>query len=132
MPYYHPHLSNLSSDIKDMVVRLENELDNLIKMFAWSREALEKEMLQHSGSWEPGKHGIPDGLPKKLKELTIGMSSLVECKIRYDKAKKELAKNMTPDEEMAAVVAYIVNLPVPEWDRLRQKIKDKGRWNNQS
>jgi hypothetical protein len=114
---------NNNSEIKDLVVRLETELDNMIKMFAWSREALEKEMLS---GLTPGKHGIPDALPKKLKELTIGMSSLVECKIRYDKAKKELAKNMTPQEEMDAVFAYIMNLSPEEKNRLRDRLSERG------
>lgn len=113
------------SDIKEMVVRLELELDNMIKMFAWAREALEKEMLS---GMSPGKHGLHEAVTKKLKELTIGMSSMVESKIRYDKAKKELAKNMTPEEEMQAVVAYIVNLSPGDWEKLRDRIKVRGRW----
>lgn len=113
----------IDTTIKDLVVRLETELDSLIKMFAWSREALEREMLS---GMSPGKHGLPDALPKKLKELTIGMSSLVECKIRYDKAKKELAKNMTPQEEMDAVFAYIMNLSNEERNALRDKLNDRG------
>ena len=113
----------IDTTIQDLVVRLETELDSMIKMFAWSRAALEKEMLS---GLTPGKHGIPDALPKKLKELTIGMSSLVECKIRYDKAKKELAKNMTPQEEMDAVFAYIMNLSTEERGVLRDKLDAKG------
>lgn len=106
-----------------MIVRLENELDNMIKMFAWAREALEREMLS---GLSPGKHGLHDTITKKLKELTIGMNSMVESKIRYDRAKKELAKNMTPEEEMAAVVAYIVNLSNEDKNRLRDKLNDRG------
>ncbi len=113
------------SEIKEMIVRLENELDDLIRMFAFARKALENEM--QSGI-TPGKHGLREDITKKLKELTIGMSSMVECKIRYDKAKKQLAKDMTPEEEMAAVVAYIANLSSEEWIKLRDKVKSVGRW----
>lgn len=118
-------MSTDKDSIKDMVVRLENELDNMIKMFAWAREALEREML--SGI-SPGKHGLHEAITKKLKELTIGMSSMVETKIRYDKARKELAKNMTPQEEMAAVVLYICALSPEDWRTLKERIKDRGRW----
>jgi hypothetical protein len=113
------------SAIKEMIVRLENELDNMIRMFAFAREALEREML---AGLSPGKHGLNEAITKKLKELTVGMSSMVESKIRYDKAKKELAKHMTPQEEMDAVVAYIANLPHEDWDRLKERIKRVGRW----
>lgn len=111
------------SEIKQLVVRLETELDNVIRMFAWAREALEKEMLS---GLSPGKHGLPSDTTKKLKELTIGMASMVECKIRYDKAKKELAKNMSPEEERAAVVAYIANLDHDGQTQLRNMLHDRG------
>lgn len=114
-----------NTEIKEMVVRLETELDNLIKMFAWAREALEKEML--SGI-TPGKHGLHETITKKLKELTIGMNSVVESKIRYDRAKKDLAKNMTELEEMDAVVAYILNLPPDKKDTVRDKLSAHGVW----
>lgn len=123
MPNQYTQVITSHSEIKDMVVRLENELDNMIKMFAWAREALEREML--SGI-SPGKHGLQDSLTKKLKELTIGMNSMVESKIRYDRAKKELAKNMTPEEEMDAVIAYIVNLSNEDKNRLRDRLNDRG------
>lgn len=111
------------SEIKDLVIRLENELDNMIKMFAWAREALEREMLS---GLSPGKHGLPESTTKKLKELTVGMNSVVEAKIKYDKARKQLAQNMTPQEEMNAVVAYIEGLTPEDQTNLRNHLDRRG------
>lgn len=111
------------TEIKDLVVRLETELDHLIKMYAWARETLENEMLS---GLSPGKHGLHESLVKKLKELTIGMNSAVESKIKYDKAKAALAKNMTPEEEMAAVILYIVSLTPEKRSELRNRLDARG------
>ena len=111
------------SKIEDMVSRLENELDALLNMFAFARKSLENELLSGLGEKQLSLHAND---AKKLKELALGMSTAVECKIRWDKAKKELAKNMTPQEEMSAVVAYIVNLPEQDRDNLRSRLNDRG------
>jgi hypothetical protein len=113
----------MSNQIEDMVIRLEKELDSLINMFAFARKSLENELLSGLG----GKQiALSDKDAKKLKELALGMSTAVECKIRFDKAKKELAKNMTPAEEMDAVVAYIVNLTLAEQSNLRDRLNTRG------
>lgn len=111
------------TEIKDLVVRLETELDNLIKMFAWARETLETEMLS---GLTPGKHGLHESLVKKLKELTIGMNSVVESKIKYDRAKRAMAKDMTPEEEMAAVIEYICALVPEKKSELRNRLHHRG------
>lgn len=113
----------MSNKIESMLVRLENELDSLINMFAFARKSLENELLSGLGA---SQRALSDKDAKKLKELALGMSTAVECKIRWDKAKKELAKNMTHQEEMDAVVAYIVNLSTEDANRLRDKLHDRG------
>lgn len=109
--------------IDDMIVRLEKELDLLINMFAFARQSLQNELESGLG----GKQlSLTDKDAKKLKELALGMSTAVECKIRWDKSKKQLAQNMSPKEEMDAVVAYIVNLPVNEQSNLRDRLDARG------
>jgi hypothetical protein len=110
---------------KELVLRLEDELDKLLKMFAHSREALENEM--NSGLGER-RLALSEKDVKKLKELTIGFNSLVESKIRYDKAKKQMASQLTPKEERDAVVAYICSLPYEERTELRARLVDRGIW----
>jgi hypothetical protein len=113
----------MSNKIQDMVIRLEKELDSLINMFAFARQSLENELCSGLGEKQLS---LTDKDAKKLKELALGMSTAVECKIRFDKAKKELAKNMTPVEEMDAVVAYILTLSSDEQTNLRHRLHDRG------
>lgn len=108
---------------KSLTLRLEDELDSLIKMFSFARQALNNEMFSGMGYKQMG---IGDKEVKKLKELTIGMNSVVEAKIRYDKAKKQLAATMTPDEEMSAVVTYVKSLDVDSFKRFRNRLADQG------
>lgn len=113
------------ADLTSMVVRLENELDKLINMFAWARQALENEMLDGMGYKQAG---LSEAFTKKLKELTIGMNSVVETKVKYDKAKKAMAKEMTATEERDAVFKYIMTLPENERDLLRDRLHENGVW----
>lgn len=109
--------------IDQMIIRLEKELDALINMFAFARQSLENELQSGLGAKQLS---LTERDAKKLKELAQGMSTAVECKIRWDRAKKELAKNMSPQEEMSAVVAYIVNLSTDEQTNLRHQLNDRG------
>lgn len=116
------------ADLQDMVVRLEGELDQLINMFAWARKALENEMLDGVGYKQSG---LNEAFTKKLKELTIGMNSVVETKIKYDRAKKQMAKAMSPTEEADAVIKYLLTLKGDEWQSLKEKLDRRGvdiRW----
>src|SRR6476469_7271833 len=108
----------MSKTIEDTLARLENELDALINMFAWARKSLENELQSGLGSKQMA---LTEKDTKKLKELALGMSTAIESKIRWDKAKRDLAKNMTPQEEMAAVIAYIVNLKDEDKQQLRNR-----------
>lgn len=116
---------NAKRDLSDMLVRLESELDSLINMFAWARKALENEMLDGMGHKQLG---LTEPFVKKLKELTVGMNSVVETKIKYDKAKKQMASTMTAKEERDAVIKYIVALPSDERELMRQLLHDRGIW----
>lgn len=119
----------MSKSIEDTLARLENELDSLINMFAWARKSLENELQSGLG----GKQmALTEKDTKKLKELALGMSTAVQCKIAWDKAKKQLAQNMSPKEEMDAVIAYIMNLSTEDRNGLRDKLNDRGvfKWNS--
>lgn len=105
------------------VVRLADELDSLIAMYVFAREALQIEMTEGMGYKQ---QGILDSIVKKLKELTTGLNSLVEAKIKWDKAAKQLAATMTPAEEMDAVFKYIVSLDHDAQTNLRHKLDAHG------
>lgn len=108
-----------------MVVRLQDELDQMIKIYQFARESLENEMFSGMGY---KKMALGEKDVKKLKELTIGLNSLVETKIKYDKAAKSLAENMSLAEEMTAVVTFICSLPYEEQHNLRKRLVERGVW----
>lgn len=114
---------NAKERLRLLVTRIEQELDSMIRMFAFARESLENEMLSGLGFKQ---HGLQDTFPKKLKELTLGMNSLVETKIKWDKAKKQLGEQLTPEEERAACVQYILSLTDNERHLLRDALSDRG------
>lgn len=116
---------NVREHYEKMVVRLQDELDRLIKMYTWARESLENEMFSGMGY---KKLTLGEKDIKKLKELTVGINNLVESKIKYDKAQKQLAASMTPAEERDAVIKYIVSLPGEARHELRAMLGDRGIW----
>ncbi len=109
----------------NLAIRIEDELDKLINMFSHAREALENEMNSGLGS---KRLALSEKDVKKLKELTVGMNSLVESKIRYDKSRKAMAEVMTPAEERKAVVTYIRSLSVEDKATLRRQLVEYGIW----
>lgn len=116
---------NVREKYEKMVVRMADELDRLIKMYTWAREALENEMFAGMGY---KKMALGEKDVKKLKELTVGINNLVESKIKYDKAQKMLTANMTPAEEMTAVIKYIESLSGDDRYALRDRLAGKGIW----
>lgn len=105
------------------VIRLQDELDRLIKLQVFARECLEAEFMSGMGY---KKLALGDKEVKKLKELTQSMNACVETKIKYDKAAKELAKNMTPAEERKAVAVYIETLSEEERTQLYKELKARN------
>ncbi len=93
------------------VVRLQDELDAMIKMAAFQRKALENEMMGGLGykqlSADPKVLG-------KFKVLSESAGKLTDAKIRLDKSLKQMAETMTPEEEREAVGQYIKALPAKE------------------
>ena len=95
-------------ELSRQVVRLQDELDAMIKMTAHQRRSLEDEMLRlYQGHKE--EYSDPKILAK-LNALVKTADLLVSAKIRLDKSLKQLADVMTPEEELAAVKTYIKSL----------------------
>lgn len=116
---------NVRNHYEKAAVRLQDELDRLIKMYTFAREALENELFSGMGYKQMA---LGDKDIKKLKELTVGINNLVESKIKYDKAQKQLTAAMSPEEEMVAVVKYICALEPADKARLRERLRDRGVW----
>jgi hypothetical protein len=112
-------------EMEKAVIRLQDELDRLIKMYAFLREALENEIYSGLG-YKQLTASEKD--VKKLKELTVGMNSLVETKIKYDKAQKQMAASMTLAEELDAVFKFIMTLGYVDRNNLRRRLSDNGVW----
>lgn len=105
---------------KVTVVRLQDELDSLIKIFSHMREAFENEMMSGMGY---KKLALTDAQVKQGAALSKMMTEMVTCKIRWDKAAKQMADSMTAEEEHEAVLKYIKTLEPEQQKRLIQNIK---------
>lgn len=86
------------------VTRLSDDLDRLIKMAGWMREALENELFTGMGYKQLG---VASTDIKRMAELTKTYEIIVDTKVKYDKAAKLLAESMSPAEERSAVIAYL-------------------------
>ncbi len=111
------------------VTRLGDELDKLLKLITWARECIENELTEGMGT---KKMGLTDKDIRKIKDLSATMNSAVEAKIRFDKAQKQLAESMTPEEEFAAVAAYIKTLDRGQKQCLLNQVRYPGAPRNGS
>lgn len=105
---------------KVTVVRLQDELDSLIKIFSHMRQSFENEMMDGLGY---KKMALTDTQVKQGAALSKMMTEMVMCKIRWDKAAKQMADSMTPEEEREAVMKYIKTLTPEEQRTLVYTIK---------
>lgn len=106
-----------------MVVRLQDEIERLLKLYVFQREALETEMYDGMGY---KKLTADEKFVKKLKELTIGMNSLVESRIKWDRAQAKMAESMTPTQEMDAVCTYLAALDADAWGLMKDRMERRG------
>jgi len=107
-------------ELKAMVVRMGDEINETIKLVRWARECITNELHEGLGA---KKLGISDKDLAKLNKLAEMVNSMTNAKIRFDQAQKKLADSMTPDEEKAAVVAYVKSLPDADRAYLIQELK---------
>lgn len=104
-----------------MVTRLQDELDRMIKLLSHAREATENELFEGLGY---KKLALTDKDLKKLNGLADLAKSVVDTKVKFDKAMKAMADRMTPAEEKAAVVAYLKACEAQDRADIINRIKD--------
>lgn len=121
MPGYPDNKDAVLEEQKRIVVRMQDELDKMIKLFSWARECVENELTEGMGF---KKIGLPDKAMKKLKELAAMCNEVVGAKIRYDKAAKQMADTMTPEEERYAVIQYLKSASVEDRKYVIRKVTD--------
>jgi hypothetical protein len=95
--------------IGDRDVRIEQEVERLLRMTSWLRECFEGEVSAALGTRE--KHSIDAKTITKWKELCACFNSLADAKVRLDKASKSLADaKMSPEQTESVVRSYIRSL----------------------
>lgn len=89
------------------VIRLKEELNLILELVVHSRESLENEL---DTEFAQKKFSIDKSFLAKLKDLTACYDKLTDARIRLDKSEKAMEAEMTPQEEKAAVRAFILSL----------------------
>jgi len=85
-------------------VRLVDELNSMLKLLTFQREALQKSLFSEFGYRQ---EAVDLKTVQASKELTLAYTRMVEAQIKLDKALKSLADQMTPEEEKETVRKYI-------------------------
>ena len=101
--------------------RLIDEIQETLKLLRFQREALQKECFDGMGY----KQLAADiNTLRKSKELSLAYSRLAEAEIKVNKAMKDMAEGMTPEEEKEAVVKFLKSLPPLECKALWRAVYD--------
>lgn len=88
-------------------IRLKEELNLILELVVHSRESLNNEL---QSEFAQKQFSVDKPFISKLKDLTACYNSLTDARIRLDKAEKAMEAEMTPQEEKAAVRAFIMSL----------------------
>lgn len=94
-------------------VRIADEVQCCLNTASWLRTALENELNAAFGvgkNGEPPKTGIDGKSVQKFRDVVKAVEALADTHIRLQKNAKQMAEQMTPDEELEAVRAYIRSL----------------------
>jgi hypothetical protein len=94
-------------------VRIADEVQKNLNIAAWLREALENELGASFGvgkDGSPPKCGVDNKAVQKWRDVVKEMEALTVAKIRLDKNAKQMADQMSPEEELEAVRSYIRSL----------------------
>lgn len=86
-------------------VRIADEVNANLNLAAWLRECLENQMGAAVGTRE--KIGVDNKTVQSWRDVVKAIEALTACKIKLDINSKKMAESMTPEEELAAVKAYI-------------------------
>lgn len=103
------------------VIRLKEELNKILELVVHSRESLENEL---GSEFAQKKLSIDKAFLLKLKELTACYNSLTASRIALDKSEKAMEKEMTPAEEVDAVITFIASLDNQERGNVLRKMID--------
>lgn len=104
-----------ATDRNQRIVRLKAELDAAIELVSHARASLSNEMQTE---WAQKQLSVDDKFLRKLKEMTASFNSLTESKIRLDKAERAMEEDMTPEEEILAVIRYLRDVDGPTARRI--------------
>lgn len=85
-------------------VRLQDELEAMLKLLVFQREALQNQVMEGLGYKQLG---IDLKTVQASKELSLAYTRLVEAQIKMNKSLKELAESATPEEEKETIRKWI-------------------------
>lgn len=108
-------------------IRIADEVERTIRLVSWLRVCIETSMGSALGTRE--QKGVDNASLKQLKEVVTMLNHLSEAKVRLDKSAKQMAEEMTHEEELEAVRAFVRALEPTE--RL-SFIGDEMAWHNAS
>lgn len=94
-------------------VRIADEVQANLNLAKWLREACENEMGAQYGVAKDGsapKCGVDGKVVQKWRDVVKAFEALTTCKVKLDTSAKKLAETMSPEEELAAVRAYVRSL----------------------
>jgi hypothetical protein len=88
-------------------VRLIDELEEMLKLLVFQREALKNSAFEGLGYKQKT---LDINQVRASKELSFAYTRMVEAQIKLDKHLKQVAEMMTPEEERDAVKKYVASL----------------------
>lgn len=86
-----------------IVVRIQDEMDKLLKIFSHMRQCIENEM-------DYTKTMLSQKTVDQAGALAQMMDKVVTAKIKFEKSAREMAESMTPEEEREACTKYIQSM----------------------
>ena len=89
-------------------VRIADEVQANIQIANWLRECLERQMEDAVGT--KSRTGVDNKTVQAWRDVVKALEALADTKIRLDKNAKTMAEQMSPEEELQAVRAYIRSL----------------------
>lgn len=104
-------------------VRIADEIQANLNLARWLRECLENAMGAAVGT--ANKLGVDNKTVQSWRDVVKAMEALTACKIKLDKNAKQMAEQMTPEEELEAVRSYIRSL---DNEARGQFLTNEQRW----
>lgn len=108
-----------SMGLGSKAIRMNEEVERLLRMTAWLRECLEADLASALGT--ATKKGVDSKTMTQWKELCATFKQLAEAKVLLDKNAKVLADAMSPEDELAAVESFIRAMEPKAADKFLQR-----------